>query len=77
MKSSEMVRSEFGEASKWYTTGNVCGLLNDLLVHDGYTVSFDIDTLREGDFDETLLKRIDQCVDFILVVDKHKFDSYG
>lgn len=48
--------------------------LNDLLVHDGYTVSFDIDTLREGDFDETLLRRIDQCVDFILVVDKHTFD---
>lgn len=48
--------------------------LNDLLVHDGYTVSFDIDTLREGDFDEILLKRIDQCVDFILVVDKHTFD---
>lgn len=48
--------------------------LNDLLVRDGYTVSFDIDTLREGDFDETLLRRIDQCVDFILVVDKHTFD---
>ena len=48
--------------------------LNDLLVSDGYTVSFDIDTLREGDFDKTLLKRIDQCVDFILVVDKHTFD---
>lgn len=48
--------------------------LNDLLVHDGYTVSFDIDTLREGDFDETLLQRIDQCVDFILMVDKHTFD---
>jgi len=49
--------------------------LNDLLVRDGYTVSFDIDTLREGDFDETLLRRIDQCVDFILVVDKHTFDK--
>lgn len=48
--------------------------LNDLLVHDGYTVSFDIDTLREGPFDETLLKRIEQCVDFIIVVDKHTFD---
>lgn len=47
--------------------------LNDLLVRDGYTVSFDIDTLREGDFDDTLLRRIDQCVDFILVVDKHTF----
>ena len=48
--------------------------LNDLLVHDGYTVSFDIDTLREGDFDETLLKRIDVCVDFIVIIDKHTFD---
>ena len=48
--------------------------LNDLLVHDGYTVSFDIDTLREGDFDDTLHRRINQCVDFILVVDKHTFD---
>ncbi len=48
--------------------------LNDLLVHDGYSVSFDIDTLREGNFDETLLCRIDQCLDFILIVEKHTFD---
>ena len=48
--------------------------LHDLFVHDGYTVSFDIDTLREGDFDDMLFKRIDQCVDFILIVDKHAFD---
>ena len=48
--------------------------LNDLLIHDGFSVSFDIDTLREGDFDKALLNRIEQCVDFILVVDKHAFD---
>ena len=48
--------------------------LNDLLSHDGYSVSFDIDTLREGDFDTALLARIEQCVDFILVVDEHCFD---
>lgn len=48
--------------------------LNDLLVRDGYRVSFDIDTLREGDFDDSLLKRIEQCSDFMLVVDKHTFD---
>ena len=48
--------------------------LNDLLCHDGYSVSFDIDTLREGDFDTALLARIEQCVDFILVVDEHCFD---
>lgn len=48
--------------------------LNDLLVRDGYKVSFDIDTLGIGDFDTQLLKRIDQCKDFILIVDKHAFD---
>jgi hypothetical protein len=48
--------------------------LNDLLVHDGYRVSFDIDTLRNGDFDEQLYDRIDQCEDFILIVDAHAFD---
>lgn len=47
--------------------------LYDLLTLDKYKVSFDIDTLREGDFDRQLLKRIDQCKDFILIVDKHTF----
>lgn len=48
--------------------------LNDLLVRDGYKVSFDIDTLRSGDFDKQLLNRIDECKDFILIVDTHAFD---
>ena len=48
--------------------------LSDLLNRDGYSVSFDIDTLRSGDFDTQLYKRVDQCKDFILVVDKHAFD---
>lgn len=48
--------------------------LYDLLTRDGYRVSFDIDTLRNGDFDTQLYKRIDDCTDFILVVDQHTFD---
>ena len=48
--------------------------LNDLLVRDSYRVSFDIDTLRNGDFDIQLLSRIEECKDFILIVDKHAFD---
>lgn len=48
--------------------------LYDLLVRDGYKVSFDIDNLRCGDFDTQLLERIDQCKDFILIVDQHAFD---
>ena len=48
--------------------------LYDLLIRDGYTVSFDIDTLRSGDFDAQLLTRIDQCKDFLLIIDEHAFD---
>lgn len=48
--------------------------LNDLLTRDGYKVSFDIDTLRNGDFDTQLLTRIEECQDFILIVDAHAFD---
>lgn len=48
--------------------------LNDLLVRDGYKVSFDIDTLRNGDFDVQLLERIEQCKDFILIIDPNAFD---
>lgn len=49
--------------------------LYDLLVRDGYKVSFDIDTLRNDDFDIQLLSRIEQCKDFILIVDAHCFDK--
>lgn len=49
--------------------------LYDLLIRDGFVVSFDIDTLREGDFDIQLLQRIDECDDFILIVDKNAFDK--
>lgn len=48
--------------------------LNSLLKQDGYTVSFDVETFREGDFDVALLERIKECTDFILIVDKHCFD---
>jgi hypothetical protein len=48
--------------------------LYDLLTRDGYRVTFDIDTLRAGDFDTQLFQRIDQCKDFILIVDQHAFD---
>ena len=48
--------------------------LYDLLIRDGYKVSFDIDTLRNGDFDIQLYDRISECQDFILIVDSHAFD---
>ena len=48
--------------------------LFDLLSRDGYNVSFDIDTLRNGDFDVELLKRVEECTDFILILNQGAFD---
>ena len=48
--------------------------LYDLLTRDGYSVSFDLDTLRDGFFDKELLKRIEMCTDFVIILDKHAFD---
>lgn len=48
--------------------------LFDLLTRDGYRVSFDIDPLRSGDFNTELLRRIDRCTDFILILNKGAFD---
>lgn len=48
--------------------------LYDLMVRDGYRVSFDIDTLRSGDFDKELLRRIDECRDFIVILNPGVFD---
>jgi len=53
--------------------GATAGRINDMLTNDGYSVSYDVDTLREGRFDDQLLTRIEQCQDFILVVDKNCF----
>ena len=53
--------------------GATAGRINDMLTNDGYSVSYDVDTLREGRFDDQLLIRIEQCQDFILVVDKNCF----
>jgi hypothetical protein len=48
--------------------------LYDLLSRDNYRISFDIDTLRNGDFDTELLKRVEECTDFILILNKGVFD---
>ena len=48
--------------------------LFDLLTKDGYKVCLDLDTLREGDFDKALLSRIDECQDFIIIIDSNAFE---
>lgn len=49
--------------------------LYDLLVRDGYSVSFDQDNLMNGNFNEALLKRIAECKDFILICDANVFSE--
>ncbi len=39
--------------------------LYDLLVRDGYSVSFDQDNLMNGNFNEALSKRVAECKDFM------------
>lgn len=45
-----------------------------LLNEEGYKVSFDVDTLREGKFAPELFNRIDNCTDFLIILNKDAFD---
>jgi len=47
--------------------------LFDRLSQDHYRVSFDIDTLRSGNFATQLHERVKQCTDFILILDRNAF----
>lgn len=47
--------------------------IKDLLTRDGNSVSFDMDNLMNGNFNQELLKRIAECEDFILILDANVF----
>lgn len=47
--------------------------IKDLLTRDGYSVSFDMDNLTNGDFNIELLRRVAECEDFILILDANVF----
>ncbi|MDR1830553.1 MAG: toll/interleukin-1 receptor domain-containing protein [Candidatus Fibromonas sp.] len=51
-------------------------LLYDRLRMDGYSVSFDIDTLVNGNFDDELEQRVKDCKDFLLVLNPGIFDRF-
>lgn len=48
-------------------------IITNSLINDGYTVSFDQDNLRSGSFDSQLLERIEECTDFIIILNKTIF----
>ena len=45
-------------------------LLYDRLTRKGYKVSFDLETLRSGQFDKQLYTRIEQCKDVVVIMSK-------
>ena len=47
--------------------------LAEKLKNDGYNVSLDIHSLKSGKFNEQLLENIDECTDFIVILDKNVF----
>lgn len=49
--------------------------IKDLLTRDGYSVSFDMDNLMNGDFNKEIFRRIAECEDFILILDANVFKS--
>jgi len=51
-------------------------LIYDRLRMDGYSVSFDIDTLVNGNFDVELEQRVHDCKDFLLVMNPGIFDRF-
>jgi hypothetical protein len=52
-------------------------LLYDKLRMDGYSVSFDIETLEKGNFDYELEKRVAGCKDFLLILNPGIFDRFA
>ncbi len=49
-------------------------MMYDRLVNAGYTVSFDMDTLKNGNFNEELLKRVAECRNFVVLLSAGCFD---
>lgn len=48
--------------------------LRDILVEKGYSVFFDVDSLRNGDFNMALLEQIENCKDFIIILSENSLD---
>lgn len=49
-------------------------MMYDRLVNAGYTVSFDMDTLMNGNFNEELLKRVAECKNFVVLLSENCFE---
>ncbi len=50
-------------------------LLNRELLQNGFSVFFDVNSIRSGQFDKIIYDKIDECTDFILIVTPSTFSS--
>ena len=48
--------------------------LRDILTAKGYSVFFDVDSLRSGNFNTALLDVIKNCTDFIIILSPNSLD---
>ena len=48
--------------------------LRDILIEKGYSVFFDVYSLKNGDFNTALLERIEDCKDFIIILSENALD---
>jgi hypothetical protein len=55
---------------------DIAKLVYDRLRLDGYSVSFDIDTLERGNFGTELEQRVSDCKDFLLILSPNIFDRF-
>lgn len=51
-------------------------LIYDRLIHKGYKVFLDIESLESGKFNHKLLSKIDNCKDMIIILSKDAFKDY-
>jgi len=51
-------------------------LIYDKLKMDGYSVSFDVETLENGKFDKEIERRIQKCKDFVLLLSPGVFERF-
>lgn len=49
-------------------------MMYDRLTAAGFTVSFDMDTLKNGNFNEELLKRVAECRNFVVLLSENCFE---
>ena len=49
-------------------------MMYDRLQSYGYTVSFDMDTLKNGNFNDELLKRVAECKNFVVLLSENCFE---